>query len=52
MREENHTTLASAEKKAITHSKVMRILNNNQDLTLHDLACQLGMGMGVGVFND
>jgi EPS-associated MarR family transcriptional regulator len=46
MHEQTHTTLASAEKKAITHFKVMRILHDNPDLTQRELADQLGMSVG------
>jgi DNA-binding MarR family transcriptional regulator len=46
MPEQNYTTLASAEKQAMTHFKVMRILQDHPDLTQRELADKLGMSVG------
>jgi EPS-associated MarR family transcriptional regulator len=46
MPEQNHTTLISAEKQAMTHFKVMRILQDHPDLTQRELADKLGMSVG------
>jgi EPS-associated MarR family transcriptional regulator len=46
MSEQHRTTLASAEKQAMTHFKVMRILQDHPDLTQRELADQLGMSVG------
>ncbi len=46
MPEQNHITLISAEKQAMTHFKVMRILQDHPDLTQRELADKLGMSVG------
>ena len=46
MPEQNQSTLASAEKQAVTHFKVMRILQDHPDLTQRELADKLGMSVG------
>ena len=46
MPEQQKITLASVEKQAMTHFKVMRILQNQPDLTQRELAEKLDMSVG------
>jgi EPS-associated MarR family transcriptional regulator len=46
MSEQHNAALASAEKQAMTHFKVMRILQDHPDLTQRELADKLGMSVG------
>jgi EPS-associated MarR family transcriptional regulator len=47
MPEQAQSTLASQVKQTITHFKVMRILQDNPDLTQRELAEKLGMSVGA-----